>query len=67
MSLEAFDFVININLRGVVDLIRQLLPTIVKNDPSEDNERGVLILVSSVAAYDGTLSNASSSSGIADQ
>lgn len=53
LSLEGFDFVISINLRGVIDLCRQLLSTIVKNDPSEDAERGVLILVSSVAAYDG--------------
>lgn len=54
LNLEGFDFVISINLRGTIDLVRQLLPTITKNEPSEDSERGVLILVSSVAAYDGT-------------
>lgn len=54
MSLSGFDFVVNINLRGTVDLIRQLLPAITKNKPVDgDGERGVLILVSSVAAYDG--------------
>ena len=37
-----------------MDLIRQLLPSIAQNRPtSPDGERGVLILVSSVAAYDG--------------
>lgn len=57
VSLSSFDFVVNINLRGTVDLIRQLLPTMTKNEPlgSEpgDGERGVLVLVSSVAAFDG--------------
>ena len=55
MSLDGFDFVININLRGTVDLLRQLLPLIAKNEPLEeaDGERGVLVMVSSVAAYDG--------------
>ena len=67
MSLSSFDTVININLRGTVDLVRQLLPTITTNEPVSstptisspsssdpgDGERGVLILVSSVAAYDG--------------
>ena len=55
LSLDGFDFVININLRGTVDLLRQLLPLIAKNEPLEeaDGERGVLVMVSSVAAYDG--------------
>jgi len=57
LSLSSFDFVININLRGTVDLIRQLLPTMTANTPvgseAGDGERGVLILVSSVAAFDG--------------
>lgn len=67
LSLASFDTVLSINLRGSVDLIRQLLPTITANaplgshpsvsSPSQtdpgDGERGVLILVSSVAAYDG--------------
>lgn len=58
LSLSSFDFVVNINLRGTIDLIRQLLPAITKNEPvgsSEegDGERGVLVLVSSVAAFDG--------------
>lgn len=54
LSIEGFDFVLGINLRGTVDLLRQLLPTITKNTPLEpDGERGVLVLVASVAAYDG--------------
>ncbi|KAI9718513.1 MAG: hypothetical protein M1828_006696 [Chrysothrix sp. TS-e1954] len=67
LVLSTFDLIVNINLRGTVDLCRQLLPSLVANEPlgshvspsspSEtdpgDGERGVLILVSSVAAYDG--------------
>lgn len=67
MPLDNFDRVVRINLHGTIDLIRQLLPAIVKNEPvstkptagspgpgdAGDGERGVLILVSSVAAYDG--------------
>jgi 3-hydroxyacyl-CoA dehydrogenase/3-hydroxy-2-methylbutyryl-CoA dehydrogenase len=44
----------NINLRGTLDLIRLVVPHMVKNTPtSPDGERGVLILVSSSAAFDG--------------
>ena len=63
MPMEPFDRVITINLRGTVDLIRQSLPhiasisddTLEKVDPSAamDEERGVIVVVSSVAAYDG--------------
>lgn len=67
LPLESFDAVVKINLHGTIDLIRQLLPTMTQNKPtgtnpsissptdhdSGDAERGVLILVSSVAAYDG--------------
>ncbi|KAF9885267.1 hypothetical protein FE257_013065 [Aspergillus nanangensis] len=48
------DFVLNVNIRGTLDLIRLGLPHLIKNEPfTEDGERGVLILVSSSAAFDG--------------
>ncbi|KAL9087776.1 MAG: hypothetical protein Q9159_003459 [Coniocarpon cinnabarinum] len=54
LNLDNFDRVVKINLHGSVDLVRQLLPSMAQNKPtSPDGERGVLILVSSVAAYDG--------------
>jgi 3-hydroxyacyl-CoA dehydrogenase/3-hydroxy-2-methylbutyryl-CoA dehydrogenase len=54
LSLSSIDFVLNINLRGTLDFVRQLLPFMTKNKPTEpDNERGCVILVSSSAAYDG--------------
>jgi 3-hydroxyacyl-CoA dehydrogenase/3-hydroxy-2-methylbutyryl-CoA dehydrogenase len=44
----------NINVRGTLDLIRLVVPHMVKNEPLlPDNERGVLIMVSSSAAFDG--------------
>lgn len=50
-DLKGFDFAMNINVRGSIDLIRQLLPHMTKVEPeAPDGERGVLVLVSSSAA-----------------
>ena len=52
--MSTLDFVLNINLRGVMDLLRLSLPHMATNKPTEpDGERGVLVLVSSSAAFDG--------------
>lgn len=54
VPMETLDFVLNVNLRGVLDLIRQVLPHIIKTEPTRpDGERGIIIMVSSSAAYDG--------------
>lgn len=54
MSMKTFDRVISVNLRGTVDLLRQALPILAKVEPEQpDGERGVVIVVSSVAAYEG--------------
>ena len=51
MGMEGYDFVMNINVRGSVDLVRQLVPLMVKGEPEGvDGERGVIVLVSSSAA-----------------
>jgi len=53
-SLDDFDFVINVNLRGTIDLVRQTLEHLAKVDPEgSDGERGVVIMVASSAAFDG--------------
>ncbi|KAG9235976.1 putative 3-hydroxyacyl-CoA dehydrogenase-like protein [Amylocarpus encephaloides] len=53
-SLSDFDFVMNINVRGTIDLIRQLLPHMAQTTPvGEDGERGIVVMVSSSAAFDG--------------
>ncbi|OMP82581.1 3-hydroxyacyl-CoA dehydrogenase type-2 [Diplodia seriata] len=52
----SFDLVVSINLRGTVDLIRQVLPHLAQNEPyGPDGERGVIIMVSSSAAFDGQM------------
>lgn len=52
--MSSIDFVLNINLRGTLDFVRQCLPMMTKTEPQgPDGERGVIILVSSSAAYDG--------------
>lgn len=44
----------NINVRGTLDLIRLIIPHLIQNEPfTEDGEKGVLVLVSSSAAFDG--------------
>jgi 3-hydroxyacyl-CoA dehydrogenase/3-hydroxy-2-methylbutyryl-CoA dehydrogenase len=53
-SLSDFDFVMNVNVRGTIDLVRQVLPHMAKADPvGEDGERGIVIMVASAAAFDG--------------
>lgn len=54
MGLEDFDFVMNVNLRGTVDLVRHALVYMAKTEPTQpDGERGVVIMVASSAAFDG--------------
>jgi 3-hydroxyacyl-CoA dehydrogenase/3-hydroxy-2-methylbutyryl-CoA dehydrogenase len=53
-SLSDFEFVMNVNVRGTIDLIRQVLPHMAQTKPvGEDGERGIIIMVSSSAAFDG--------------
>lgn len=59
MSMEAFDRVIAINLRGTVDLVRLVVPHLAAVEgQGDDEERGVVVLVSSVAAYEGQVGQA---------
>lgn len=54
VPMSAIDFVLDINLRGVIDLLRLTVPLMLKNTPLDpDGERGVIVLVSSSAAFDG--------------
>ena len=44
----------NVNVRGTIDLIRQVLPYMARSSPQgPDGERGVIIMVASSAAFDG--------------
>ena len=54
MDMSLFDRTISINLRGTIDLMRLAIPHMALNEPwGPDGERGIAIIVSSVAAYEG--------------
>lgn len=56
LAIESIDFVLNINLRGTLDLIRQAVPFMTTRTPDgPDGERGVIIMVASSAAFDGQM------------
>ena len=53
MPLEDFKRVIDVNLVGTFNVIRLACAEIVKLEPLEDGERGVVVDTASVAAFDG--------------
>lgn len=56
LSLDSFDLVVAINLRGTIDLVRQCLPHIAAAAADgPDGEHGVVIMISSSAAFDGQM------------
>jgi len=60
LPLTNLDFVLSINLRGTLDLTRQLLPHLAKS-PAEgpDGEHGVVVMVASAAAFEGQMGQVS--------
>lgn len=67
MSAEFFQKTIDINLVGVMTVIRHAVNQIVNNEPNEDGERGVIVNTASIAAFEGQVGQtgyASSKSGI---
>jgi NAD(P)-dependent dehydrogenase (short-subunit alcohol dehydrogenase family) len=56
--LESFARTISINLVGTFNMIRLAAEAIIKEEPGEDGERGVIINTASVAAYDGQIGQA---------
>ena len=52
MPIEDFRRVIEVNLVGTFNVIRLATAEIVKLDPLEDGERGVIVCTASVAAFD---------------
>jgi len=54
--MDAIDFVLNINLRGTLDLVRQVLPHLASAPPrGSDGERGIIVMVASAAAFEGQM------------
>lgn len=53
-DMTEFDNIIAVNLRGTFDLTRLVIPYISLNTPAgPDRERGIIVLVSSLSAYEG--------------
>lgn len=53
MLMALFDRVLKINLYGALHMMRAAVPVMQRNTPNVDGERGVVINVSSGAAYEG--------------
>jgi 3-hydroxyacyl-CoA dehydrogenase/3-hydroxy-2-methylbutyryl-CoA dehydrogenase len=56
--LDLFTFVIGVNLIGTFDVIRWAASFMSRNEPNDDGERGVVINVASIAAYEGQIGQA---------
>jgi len=54
-DLADFQKVIDLNLVGSFDLLRQSTEKMSHNEPNEDGERGVVINTASIAAYEGQI------------
>ena len=52
-DLEGYLRVINVNLVGTFDSVRQAAAAMSRNAPNSDGERGVIVMTASVAAFDG--------------
>ena len=58
MPIENFNRIIQLNLIGTMNLIRLAAEQMVKNEPNEDGEKGVVINTASIAAFDGQIGQA---------
>ena len=57
-KLESFTRTININLIGTFNMLRLAAEAMLKNEPDEGGERGVIVNTASVAAFEGQLGQA---------
>lgn len=58
ISMDLFNKVIQVNLIGTMNVIRSTVEQMVKNSPTADGERGVVINTSSGAAFEGQIGQA---------
>jgi NAD(P)-dependent dehydrogenase (short-subunit alcohol dehydrogenase family) len=58
-DLGAFTKVIEINLIGTFDMVRQAATVMSRNEPDADGQRGAIVNLASVAAFDGQIGQAS--------
>jgi len=52
-SLDRFRSAIEVNLIGLVDVIRRSVAAMTANEPNEDGERGLIVNLASIAAFEG--------------
>lgn len=57
-DLELFRFTVGVNLIGMFDVIRNAAKFMATNDPGDNGERGVVVNVASIAAFDGQVGQA---------
>jgi 3-hydroxyacyl-CoA dehydrogenase / 3-hydroxy-2-methylbutyryl-CoA dehydrogenase len=57
-DLEVFRKTVEVNLIGMFDMIRNVAGAMARNEPGDDGERGVIVNVASIAAFDGQIGQA---------
>ena len=68
MALEAFERIVRVNLLGTFNVVRLAADSMMRNVPDGEGERGVIVMTSSIAAFDGQIGQtayAASKAGIA--
>jgi 3-hydroxyacyl-CoA dehydrogenase/3-hydroxy-2-methylbutyryl-CoA dehydrogenase len=56
--LELFEWVLKVNLIGAFDVLRRTAGFMAQNEPGEHGERGVIVNVASIAAFEGQIGQA---------
>lgn len=57
-DLDLFKFTVGVNLVGTFDVIRNTAAVMAANEPGESGERGVMVNVASIAAFEGQVGQA---------
>ncbi len=57
-DLEVFRFTVGVNLIGMFDVIRNTARVMSGNEPNQEGERGVMVNVASIAAFEGQVGQA---------
>ncbi len=58
LDLDVFKFTLGVNLIGAFDVLRNVAGLMASNEPDEGGERGVIINVASIAAFEGQVGQA---------
>jgi NAD(P)-dependent dehydrogenase (short-subunit alcohol dehydrogenase family) len=58
LPLDRFDRVLRVNTTGTFNVVRLAAARMAQNEPGPDGERGVMVLTSSVAAFEGQIGQA---------